>query len=147
MGLRGADTAEDDPSAQHIVVAPVVCAVPNRQAGDPKLVGAGRIQLVPGTKIFQIYQRLETDEEYFCNFDVNPAYEAPLESAGVCIGARGPNGEVRGVELPSHRFFLATLFQPQRSSAPSKPHPLIASLVQAAARFHEERERATVAKH
>jgi CTP synthase (UTP-ammonia lyase) len=147
MGLGGADTAEDDPSAQHIVIAPVACAMPNRQASNPKLVGAGRIRLVPGTKTFQIYQRPETDEEYFCNFEVNPAYEAPLESAGVRIAARGPNGEVRGVELPSHRFFLATLFQPQRSSAAGKPHPLIASFLLAAARFHEERERATVTRH
>jgi len=147
MGLSGADTAEDDPSAEHVVVAPVTCAVPNRQAGDPKLVGAGRIRLVPGTKTSQIYQRPETDEEYFCNYEVNPAYEAPLESAGVRIAARGPNGEVRGVELPSHRFFLATLFQPQRVSAPGKPHPLIADFVRAAARFRQEREHATVARH
>jgi CTP synthase (UTP-ammonia lyase) len=147
MGLGGADTAEDDPSAEHIVIAPVVCAVPNRQAGDPKLVGAGRIRLVPGMRTFQIYQRLEIDEEYFCNYEVNPAYEAPLESAGVRISARGPNGEVRAVELPSHQFFLATLFQPQRSSAPRKPHPLVASFLQAAARFRQERERATAARH
>ncbi len=147
MGLTGADTAEDDPSAQHIVVAPVACAVPNRQASDPRLVGAARVRLVPGTQTFQVYQRLETDEEYFCNFEVNPAYEAPLESAGLRISARGPNGEVRGVELPSRRFFLATLFQPQRSSAPDKPHPLIVSFVKAAARFQKERERATMARY
>jgi CTP synthase (UTP-ammonia lyase) len=147
MGLSSADTAEDDPSAEHIVVAPVTCAVPNRQASDPKLVGTGRIKLIPETKTFQIYQRSETDEEYFCNYEVNPTYEARLESAGVRIAARGPNGEVRAVELPAHRFFLATLFQPQRSSAPNKPHPLVMSFVQAAARFHEDRQRGIVAGH
>jgi CTP synthase (UTP-ammonia lyase) len=146
MGLTGADTAEDDPAAQHIVLAPVACAMPNRQASDPKLVGAARVRLLPGTRAFQIYERLETDEEYFCNYEVNPAYEAPLESAGLRISARGPNGEVRGVELPAHRFFLATLFQPQRSSRPEKPHPLIVSFVQAAARFREERELASAVR-
>jgi CTP synthase (UTP-ammonia lyase) len=42
-------------------------------------------------------------------------------------------GEVRAVELPEHPFFLATLFQPERSAlAGNRPHPLIAAFVEAA---------------
>jgi hypothetical protein len=36
------------------------------------------------------------------------------------------------VELPSHRFFVATLFVPQTSSAPDAPHPLIGAYLAAA---------------
>jgi CTP synthase (UTP-ammonia lyase) len=39
------------------------------------------------------------------------------------------------VELADHRFFVATLFQPQLSSSPEKPHPLLTAFVQAAAEF------------
>lgn len=38
----------------------------------------------------------------------------------------------RIVELPSLRYFLATLFVPQTSSTPEDPHPLIVGLLRAA---------------
>ncbi len=44
--------------------------------------------------------------------------------------ARG--GEARAIESPTHRFYIATLYQPQLSSKPGKPHPLVLAFVQAA---------------
>ena len=41
-------------------------------------------------------------------------------------------GEVRIVELPAHRFFIATLFLPQLTSSVETPHPLIVAYLQAA---------------
>lgn len=46
--------------------------------------------------------------------------------------ARGAQNEIRAVELPNHRFFIATLFQPQLSSKPGTPHPLIVQFLRAA---------------
>ena len=71
-------------------------------------------------------------EEFFCNFELNPDYEWCSIEAGFPIAARGPQGEVRAIESPTHRFFIATLFQPQLSSTPEKPHPLILAFLQAA---------------
>lgn len=51
------------------------------------------------------------------------------------VVARGTRGEVRAVELPNHRFFLATLFQPQLSSTPDTAHPVVVAFLRAAARF------------
>ena len=53
--------------------------------------------------------------------------------AGFPVVARGANEECRAVESPVHRFFIATLFQPQLSSKDKKPHPLVLAFVQAAA--------------
>jgi CTP synthase (UTP-ammonia lyase) len=53
--------------------------------------------------------------------------------AGFPIVARGAQGEVRAIESPTNRFYIATLFQPQLSSKPNKPHPLVIAFVQAAA--------------
>jgi hypothetical protein len=39
MGLADADSAENGSDSKHIVITPVLCAVPNRNPGDPKLVG------------------------------------------------------------------------------------------------------------
>ncbi|MGE5206215.1 MAG: hypothetical protein ACM3PW_11395 [Chlamydiota bacterium] len=49
--------------------------------------------------------------------------------------AHASGGEARAVELVGHPFFVATLFQPQLSSSPEKPHPLLTAFIQAAAQF------------
>jgi CTP synthase (UTP-ammonia lyase) len=53
--------------------------------------------------------------------------------AGFPVVARGPQGEIRALESPTHRFFLATLYQPQLSSTAKSPHPVVQAFVQAAA--------------
>jgi len=73
------------------------------------------------------------EEEFFCNYEVNPEYEYAAMEAGFPVVARGAQNEVRAIESPTHRFFLATLFQPQLSSKPDNPHPIILAFVQAAA--------------
>lgn len=110
--------------------------MPDRAAGSPKLSGSGAVHLKPGSRVRAIYQRQEVQEEYFCNYEVNPQYESQLEAAGLIFAARGPRGEVRAVELPGHRFFLATLFQPQLSSSPVSPHPVVVAFLRAAAEFN-----------
>lgn len=78
-------------------------------------------------------------EEFFCNYEVNPKYEAAIVKAGFPVVARGPQGEIRAIESPAHRFFLATLFQPQLSSTSDSPHPVIVAFVQAAADWRRKR--------
>ncbi|HLW46654.1 MAG TPA: hypothetical protein VKW09_02695 [bacterium] len=58
-----------------------------------------------------------------------------MERAGLVVSGTGTDGEVRIVELAAHPFFLATLFLPQARSSPGHPHPVIAGLAAAAARF------------
>jgi CTP synthase (UTP-ammonia lyase) len=48
------------------------------------------------------------------------------------------DGEARILELPTHRFYLATLCVPQTSSAPGDPHPLVSGFVRAAQEFKVE---------
>jgi CTP synthase (UTP-ammonia lyase) len=135
MGLADADSAEHGVPSENLLIAPVACPVPNSLAGAPRLVGKGEVELLPGTIAFGIYRRRRVEEEYFCNYEVNPAYESRLVAARLRISARGPTGEVRMIELPAHRFFLASLFQPQLSSSPEKPHPLIVRFFKVAAEF------------
>lgn len=109
---------------------PVACAAPQRVEGAPKLSGACRVRIVPGTKLFEAYGREETSEEFFCNYEVNEQYRSAMEAAGLRVSALGEVGEVRAVELPGRRFFVATLFQPQLGP---QPHPLIEAYLRAAA--------------
>jgi CTP synthase (UTP-ammonia lyase) len=133
LGIKDADSAENNSGSKNIVIYPVACAIPNRARGAPKLSGAiPEIQLRPGSYLQSYYSQDTVVEEFFCNFEVNPEYEWAAMEAGFPVVARGPLGEIRAIESPSHRFYVATLFQPQLSSEPGKPHPLVMAFVQAA---------------
>jgi CTP synthase (UTP-ammonia lyase) len=115
------------------VIYPVACAVPDRAGNAPKLSGmVPEIRIRPGSYLQTFYSSDTVTEEFFCNFELNPDYEWCSIEAGFPIAARGPQGEVRAIESPTHRFFIATLFQPQLASKPQNPHPLVLAFVQAA---------------
>jgi CTP synthase (UTP-ammonia lyase) len=80
-----------------------------------------------------VYRKLEAAEEYFCNYEVNRAYLQDFAAAGFRLTAFDESGELRAVELLGPRFFIATLFQPQLSSAAERPHPLIVAYLAASA--------------
>jgi CTP synthase (UTP-ammonia lyase) len=134
LGMADATTAEEDPNAKNIIIYPVACAVPQRGDGAPKLSGlVPKIHLRPGSYLAGYYGGKEViEEEYFCNFEVNPEFEWTAMEAGFPIVARGADGECRAIESPSHQFFIATLFQPQLSSTAKNPHSLVMAFVQAA---------------
>jgi len=119
--------------------------VPNRAPGAPKLSGAAQIRILPGTRAHQIYKQEEIEERYFCNYEISSQYVPQFEAAGLKITGVALQGEPRIFELPSHRYFFATLFQPMLSSQPGKPHPVIVSFVQAAAAYRAE-PRAAIGK-
>jgi CTP synthase (UTP-ammonia lyase) len=139
MGIPDADSGENDSGSKNIIIAPVSCAVPDRAPGAPKLSGEGKIRIVSGTQLHRIYDRTEVQEEYFCNFEVNADFQASLAAAGVRVSGRGPQEEIRAVELHGNRFFLAMLYQPQLSSTPERPHPVISAFLNAASGFKESR--------
>ncbi|MBV9608038.1 MAG: hypothetical protein JO187_00650, partial [Acidobacteria bacterium] len=73
-------------------------------------------------------------EGFFCNYELNAEFAPRFAVAGLRPNATSARGEVRGVELPEHPFFIATLFQPQLTSARTgKPHALIAAYLRATA--------------
>src|SRR5438552_6259483 len=134
LQIADADSAENNSGSKNIIIYPVACPVPDSSNKGPKLSGAiPEIRLRPGSYLHSFYTQDIVTEEFFCNFEVNPEHEcAPME-AGFPVVARGSNGEVRAIESPTHRFYIATLFQPQLSSKPNDPHPLVMAFVQAAA--------------
>ncbi len=136
LGIKDADSAENNSGSKNIIVYPVACAVPGRKGDAPKLSGVvPEIRLRPGSYLQSFYGKGQevVSEEFFCNFEINPEFEWAAMEAGFPVVARGPQGEIRAIESPTHRFYLATLFQPQLSSTEKKPHPIVLAFVQAAA--------------
>src|SRR5437763_9073979 len=136
LKISDADSAENNSGSKNIVIYPVACAVPGRKGDAPKLSGAmPEIRLRPGSYLQSFYGKEQetATEEFFCNFELNPDFEWAAMEAGFPVVARGAEGEIRAIEAPTHRFYLATLFQPQLSSTEKKPHPIALAFVPAAA--------------
>jgi CTP synthase (UTP-ammonia lyase) len=139
LKIADADSAENHSGSLHDVVTPLSCALPNRREGGPKGSGDEQLKMVRGTRLYSIFGAEGHSEQYHCNYGVNEEYEKRFQRAGLRVSARGTHGEARAVELPGHRFFVATLFQPQLSSRPETPHPLFIAFLRAAVRFRENR--------
>ena len=136
MGIKDADSAENNSGSKNIVIYPVACPVPDRKPNAPKLSGEiPEIRIRPGSYLHSFYKKDVVAEEFFCNFEVNPEFEWAIIEAGFPIVARGAKCEVRAIESRSHRFFIATLFQPQLSSKPGEAHPVIKEFLRAAAKW------------
>jgi CTP synthase (UTP-ammonia lyase) len=123
LHMSEAGHAESDPATAEPVITQLACS----------LVEVEEIlQLAPASRLRQIYGVDEIRETYHCRFGPNPAYLECLLKGGLQVGATGAAGEVRAIELPGHRFFFGTLFQPERSALQGRSHPLITALIEAA---------------
>jgi CTP synthase (UTP-ammonia lyase) len=91
--------------------------------------------MVPGSQAHRIYGKDEATEVFACNYGLNEAFDAEIQSKGLRVSGYDDDGTVRMVELPGHPFFISTLFVPQVVSKVGKPHPLIVAYLEAACRF------------
>jgi CTP synthase (UTP-ammonia lyase) len=123
LHMPNAGHTECDPASAEPVIAKLSCSLVEVEE---------TLRLTPGSRLHQIYGADEIRETYHCSFGLNPAYVARLMNGGLKVGATGADGEVRAIELPGHRFFFGTLFQPERSGLKGRSHPLIGAFVEAA---------------
>src|SRR6266508_572904 len=123
LGLIDADHAESNPETSLPLMVALGCA---------RVEATGTIVLQAGSRVAALYGQSEGVEAYHCRFGLNPHYEALLTDTDLRISGRDLGGEVRIVELEEHPFYVATLFQPERSAFKGHAHPLITAYVGAA---------------
>ncbi len=119
-GLRAAGHAETDPAAPVLVVSPLAC---------PLVEQNEEIVLQDGGKLKSAYGVERITEGYHCSYGINREYETLLFRNGLRPTAHSLRGEVRAVELSSHPFFVATLFQHERRALRGEIPPLVSAFV------------------
>lgn len=82
-------------------------------------------------------------EIFACNYGLNESFAGEIRSKDLIVSAYDNDGTVRMVELPSHPFFIATLFVPQVRSQAGNPHPLIEAYLKTTAQSLTQRTRTT----
>ena len=123
MGWEDAAHAETD-SEGRMVIAPLTCSLVEK---------TDTIELRANTLIARAYGRDSIEEGYHCNYGISPDFAAELETQPLRVTGWDDNGDIRAVELVTHPFFVATLFQHERNALAGRPAPLVQAFLYAAA--------------
>ncbi|MFC1901658.1 hypothetical protein ACFLX3_01845, partial [Chloroflexota bacterium] len=97
-----------EPNTSHPLIVLVSCPVKERSEGKPRLWGGINIKISPDSAAFRIYQQPEIEEAFSCNYELNSDFRDTLEAGGLRVSGVSEDGGTRIIELPDHRFFLAT---------------------------------------
>jgi CTP synthase (UTP-ammonia lyase) len=124
LGWSDAEHGESSPDSARAVISPLTCGLLN---------DAGTVLLVPGSRLAAAYDSSSTEEEYLCRYGVNPEFRAAIVNGPLRMAATDTSGDLRGVELEGHPFYVATLFQPERAALKRKVPPLVVAFVNACA--------------
>ncbi len=118
---------------------PVICLMDSQlnvtTKGGTMRLGAYPAVLAEGSRAAAIYGAREISERHRHRYEVNNGYRPRLEEAGLAFSGTSPDGNlVEMIELPHHPWFVACQFHPELKSRPTRPAPLFASFIGAAAR-------------
>ncbi|HEX8068802.1 MAG TPA: hypothetical protein VF546_02545 [Pyrinomonadaceae bacterium] len=142
MGLADAAHQEYDPDAPTLLLTALVCPVASQVL---------KINLAPDSFPARVYGRTEIEEYYYCNFGINPAFRRAVDEAGLKVVGTDQDDEPRVLQLPRHRFYVATLFVPGASYtegvvASAGAHPLVKAFLEAGLAFRAEKAAQTEAR-
>ncbi|MFW5417468.1 CTP synthase [Nocardiopsis sp. CNT-189] len=138
-GIEGANSAEFDDKAAEPVIATMADQADvvsgERDMGGTMRLGMYPADLAEDSLARELYGAPQVSERHRHRFEVNNAYRARLEEAGLVFSGLSPDGRlVEYAELPreEHPFFIATQAHPELRSRPTRSHPLFSGLVAAA---------------
>ena len=136
LGLSKANSTEADPDTPH----PIVHVMPDQkkylaqnQYGGTIRLGAWPCKILENSKLFSIYKsNLITNERHRHRYEFNTDYKEKFEKAGLVFSGVSPDGKLmEAIEIPKHKFFIATQFHPEYISRPLSPHPLFVAFIKA----------------
>jgi CTP synthase len=134
-GMEYSHSFEFDKKSPH----PVICLMDSQlqvtTKGGTMRLGAFPAKLAEGSRVARIYGTDEISERHRHRYEFNNEYRTPLGEHGLVFSGVSPDGQlVEMMEIPEHPWFIGCQFHPELKSRPTRPHPLFASFVEAAAR-------------
>ena len=135
-GLKDAHTTEVNSETKDPIISTMpeqLVNIKEKKMGGSMRLGAYRCRLVKNSKSRQFYQKELISERHRHRYEVNDDYVKKLEAGGMLVAGINPERKlVEVIELPDHKFFIATQFHPEFRSRPLEPHPLFVGLIKSA---------------
>jgi CTP synthase len=132
-GMTGANSTEMDPNTPY----PVIDYLPEQyegiDMGGTLRLGLYNCELKEDTLAFRAYGKTLIKERHRHRYEFNNKYKEQLEACGLVFSGINPEtGLAELIELPEHKFFIASQFHPEFLSRPQRPHPLFREFIGAA---------------
>ena len=131
-GLKDANTTEINPKTEH----PVVDILPEQknvtEKGGTMRLGSYPAVMKKGTKIQNLYGKMNVSERHRHRYEVNPVYHEILKEKGYVFSGTSPDKRlVEFAEFKYHSYFVGCQGHPELKSTLLKPAPLFYGLVKA----------------
>jgi CTP synthase len=109
--------------------------------GGTMRLGAYPCRLARGSRAAEVYGVAEVSERHRHRYEVANSYRDLFVQKGLRLSGLSPDGQlVEMIELPDHPWFVGCQFHPELQSRPTRPHPLFAGFVAAAAAAKRRKE-------
>jgi CTP synthase len=148
IGLDDSHSSEFAPECSDPVISLMESQQHLTDMGGTMRLGAYPCRLGPGTRAAEIYGVAQVSERHRHRYEVSNAYRDRFVEHGLTLSGLSPDGSlVEIVELQTHPWFIGCQFHPELQSRPTRPHPLFASFIAAAAearKSRSERRRAVL---
>jgi len=129
-GFKDANSTEFDPATKYPVISLLEEQEIIAEKGGTMRLGAYHCEFMPGSRIRDIYGKESVMERHRHRFEFTMRYRQIFEENGMKIGGIYPrNNLVETVEIPEHKWFIATQYHPEFKSKPINPHPLFKSFI------------------
>lgn len=138
LGLAGANTAEIDEHAEHLIVDVMLeqkALIAEGKYGGTMRLGTYEEVIKDSTIAREAYGSSTVHERHRHRYEINPAYVDRIQEAGLIFSGTSPDGVLMEIaELPKseHPFFLGTQAHPELIARPLDPHPLFTAFLKAA---------------
>jgi CTP synthase len=133
-GLDDSHSSEFAPECSDPVISLMESQQHVTDMGGTMRLGAYPCRLARGSRAAEIYGVAEVSERHRHRYEVSNAYRDLFVQHGMRLSGLSPDGQlVEVVELPTHPWFIGCQFHPELQSRPTRPHPLFAGFIAAAA--------------
>ena len=134
LKLKNANSTEFDQKTKNPVIDPLEETKKIENLGGTMRLGGKNVELIKGTKAWKLYgKKTKIRRRFRHRFECNPKYIKEFEKAGIVFSGKAPNLPIMQIlEIPKHKFFMATQYHPELTSRPLKPDPLFLELVKKA---------------
>jgi CTP synthase len=133
-GLDDSHSSEFAPECANPVISLMESQQHVTDMGGTMRLGAYPCRLRPGSLSAEVYGVPEVSERHRHRYEVSNNYRDLFSEHGLRFSGLSPDGSlVEMIELPSHPWYIGCQFHPELRSRPTRPHPLFAGFIAAAA--------------
>ena len=139
--LEDSHSSEFAPECDNAVISLMESQQHVTDMGGTMRLGAYPCRLARGSRAAEVYGVPEVSERHRHRYEVSNRYRDLFVQNGMRLSGLSPDGQlVEIIELQSHPWFIGCQFHPELQSRPTRPHPLFAGFIAAAAKAGRRRE-------